>query len=1090
MSQSKIPGNPLLVLFVCTVLVLAGPAAVLAQSDPTDAQGRIFLPLVQQPGEPSDTVLEEGPGVTEIEIDAAETDQVIAANRLQRLSTVAGYRLEEAVRLPAAAPPRLAASLRSATGRQKVIVRLAAPSVGEVAGMSVSASSLQAQQAQAATVAVEQSAVVAAALTLDSSARLLGSTQKAINTVMLEIDAAALDDLAANPAVRTIRPVLNYRLALTDTVPYIGARAVQALGFDGAGIKVAVLDTGIDYTHANLGGSGDPEEYANNDPTIIEPGTFPTAKVVGGYDFVGSEWNGESDSPPELPDPDPLDDGAEAGHGTHVADIIGGIRGVAPAADLYAVKVCSSVATWCSGIALMQAMDFVVDPNDDGDLSDHMDIVNMSLGSDYGTAFDDDLSFAVDVASAIGVLTVAAAGNGNDLPYITGTPAAAPSALSVAQTNVPSAILPLLELVTPASIAGLYAAVHQPWSPPLVTLIEAPVQYADGAGGNRLGCEPFAPDSLTGKIVLVDRGTCNVSIKIANIGAAGGLAGLVALVAAGEPFEFGFGGGDVTAPGFAISQATGNLIKGARAAGDEVIARFDPASGIPLIGHMVGSSSRGPSMGTNIIKPEIGAPGASVSAVAGTGTGEQSFGGTSGATPMVSGAAALLLQAYPDRTPAEIKAVLMNTGEIDLLNRPLFFGGDLAPITRIGGGEVRVDRAVAAPAAAWDAEARSGALSFTFHDIPRMLDLARTVNVHNYSDAPLTYAISTSFRLAADAANGAVQVETPASVNVPAGGDAQFTVKMHIDGATLNDWVLNSGSNGANSAVLTAMEYDGYVTLTANGESEHTLRLPWHVLPRKASDVGLHKAGPRIKVNNRGVGTALVDTYTLLGFSRDQPEGGAGELNPNPDLRLFGYATIPVPAGFCSDDASFILAFAIVTHERQTHANAPVSLEVDMDIDRDGIFDFAVFTANLGDGRNASFVYDFATGAAEAWFLTDHDTNAASTVLYLCGEQIGMNAANFGQPMTIEAAAYDWFFAGAYTDFFGPRTIAPLGDRYFGVFSNGDAGITEVPGRSFVFLRVVDFGATSVNRHDRGLLVLFRGGPVPNREAGAIVIRP
>jgi minor extracellular serine protease Vpr len=72
-------------------------------------------------------------------------------------------------------------------------------------------------------------------------------------------------------------------------VPYIGATAVQDPGFTGKGIKVAV-STAASTTRTALGGSGDPADYANNDPTIIEPGTFPTAKVVGGYDFVGSVW--------------------------------------------------------------------------------------------------------------------------------------------------------------------------------------------------------------------------------------------------------------------------------------------------------------------------------------------------------------------------------------------------------------------------------------------------------------------------------------------------------------------------------------------------------------------------------------------------------------------------------------------------------------------------------------------------------------------------------------------------------------------------------------------------------------------------------
>jgi minor extracellular serine protease Vpr len=154
----------------------------------------------------------------------------------------------------------------------------------------------------------------------------------------------------------------------------------------------------------------------------------------------------------------------------------------------------------------------------------------------------------------------------------------------------------------------------------LTTGIEAPVQYGNGAGGNLLGCDPFPAGSLAGKIVLVDRGVCSFSIKIANIGAAGGLVGIIGLVAPGDPFEGGYGGGDVTIPGYMISQAVSNRLKSGL---PNTVVRFDPAVGIPLAGSMVGSSSRGPQHeSTTLIKPEIGAPGASVSAIAGTGTGK------------------------------------------------------------------------------------------------------------------------------------------------------------------------------------------------------------------------------------------------------------------------------------------------------------------------------------------------------------------------------------------------------------------------------------------------------------------------------------
>jgi minor extracellular serine protease Vpr len=136
---------------------------------------------------------------------------------------------------------------------------------------------------------------------IDPSATVIAQTQLVLNAVFLEVDGSKLSDIARDSAVERIAPIGDYELDLTETVPYIGGSAVQSMGFDGTGIRVAVLDSGIDYLHYNLGGSGDPDEFAANDPSIIEPGSFPTAKVVGGYDFVGSNWP----NTPEQPDPDP-----------------------------------------------------------------------------------------------------------------------------------------------------------------------------------------------------------------------------------------------------------------------------------------------------------------------------------------------------------------------------------------------------------------------------------------------------------------------------------------------------------------------------------------------------------------------------------------------------------------------------------------------------------------------------------------------------------------------------------------------------------------------------------------------------------------
>src|SRR5690606_17801317 len=126
-------------------------------------------------------------------------------------------------------------------------------------------------------------------------------------------------------------------------------------------------------------------------------------------------------------------------------------------------------------------------------------------------------------------------------------------------------------------------------------------------------------------------GVCNFTLKIKTISDAGGVAGIIGLIAPVDPFSGGDGGDrPINTPGFMVSQGVANAL---RAGLPDTYVVFDPANGLPLIGHMVGSSSRGPNIALNQVKPEIGAPGASVAAVAGSGTGTTPFGGTSGAAP-------------------------------------------------------------------------------------------------------------------------------------------------------------------------------------------------------------------------------------------------------------------------------------------------------------------------------------------------------------------------------------------------------------------------------------------------------------------------
>jgi minor extracellular serine protease Vpr len=1011
--------------------------------------------------------------------------------------SLADQKLETPVELNGMSFDRLDPGLFTAEGTGKVIIRLTRPSVAEQGLLDSAAVSERDNLRQ------QQAALFSRVQALDPNARLIARVQIVLNAIFVEVDASILPQLSTDPAVLRIAPVGNYETDLFETVPYIGAADVQELhGFTGKGIKVAVLDSGIDYTHAALGGSGDPADFANNDPTVIEPGTFPTAKVVGGYDFVGSIWpNGAL-----MPDPDPLDDGPGGGHGTHVAHIIGGMGGVAPGVDLYAVKVCSSVSTSCSGIALIQGMEFSADPNGDGRLNDRMHVINMSLGSTYGQPFDDDLAAAVDNATKVGILTVASAGNSSDKPYANGTPAAAASALSVAQTSVPGAFLPLMQVLAPASIVGSFPAVFQPWSAPLTNVIEAPVQFGDGAGGNLLGCNPYAAGSLAGKIVLVDRGACSFSIKVENIGNAGGLIGIIGLVAPGDPFEGGYGGGVITIPGYMISQTVSNRLKSGL---PNTVVRFDPAVGIPLAGSIVGSSSRGPQHeDTTLIKPEIGAPGASISAIAGTGIGEGPFGGTSGAAPMVSGSAALVLEGFGGvktsakgrpageaqghgLTPLEVKALLMNNAYTDIVNDPLT--GALAPITRIGGGEVRVDRALTAPLAAWDNDVPSGSLSFGFVDVAdEIVTLTKTVRIRNYANTQRIYSVTPTFRFADDINNGAVSVSAPENVKVlpGIGRDTLFTVTMTINGTMLRGNSMNSGSQGANPGALTLNEYDGYLVLNDGGD--HPIHMAWHVLPRKAANVVpdtsdlVPGASPQvIGLDNTGVGTAQNDAYALLAVSPEQPNGGLGEQEPTPDIRAVGINTFPVPAGFCSANPSFIWAFAVNTWERQQHL-LPVSHQFWLDTNQDGIDDYVVLNRDasglgtISDGRQLSWVLNLATGSASAFFFAEHATNTGNTVLLICGEQIGMNAANMlTTQVNIDVIAQDFYFGGP-GDIVTGLTVTPLGERFYGIPNDMPGKTANSSG-----LSVYDFGPFPGNSPELGLLLFTNGDRGAGNRGGA-----
>ena len=245
------------------------------------------------------------------------------------------------------------------------------------------------------------------------------------------------------------------------------------------------------------------------------------------------------------------------------------------------------------------------------------------------------------------MLTVSAAGNCGDKPYCVSSPSSAKGAISVAQTTPPSAVAPLISVYD-----TMFEGAFFPWTTQPESAISGLLQY--GSGNNLSGCESFPDGPLDGKIVLVDRGDCLFSDKVMNIEKAGGKAAIVINNVPGQPFPGDFSGGVApTIPGYMISQDDGAILKSLLSI--DVTAYIDPTLLKSLKGYTMRSSARGPDMSYNGIKPEIAAPGGMLAAVVGTGTGELNFGGTSSASPVVAGAAAILKQWCKDCTPLAIK---------------------------------------------------------------------------------------------------------------------------------------------------------------------------------------------------------------------------------------------------------------------------------------------------------------------------------------------------------------------------------------------------------------------------------------------------
>ena len=231
---------------------------------------------------------------------------------------------------------------------------------------------------------------------------------KVFNGISVDASSSDIERIKSSSYVKRVYPNYEVHTTLMDSVPLINADDVwqiqdsQGQLITGKDIKIAIIDTGVDYTHSDLGGC-----FGEN------------CKVVGGYDFINN-------------DNDPMDDN---GHGTHVASTAAGngvLKGVAPDAKIYAYKVLDSGGGGYES-QIISGIERAVDPNGDGDFSDHIDIISMSLGGPGNP--EDPMSTAIDNVVDNGVVAVIATGNDGPSEQTIGSPGTSRKAITVGASN-------------------------------------------------------------------------------------------------------------------------------------------------------------------------------------------------------------------------------------------------------------------------------------------------------------------------------------------------------------------------------------------------------------------------------------------------------------------------------------------------------------------------------------------------------------------------------------------------------------------------------------------------------------------------------
>lgn len=767
-------------------------------------------------------------------------------------------------------------AVRMRDGRIQVMVTLSSePAVRSyvaAGGRSTQARALNAASAQRALVRAEQASFLNNIAS--TGARVIRQENFLVNVVTVAVSPDQLNVLAAQPGVRGIFPNVRVQRNDTTSMPLINADDAWTTdgtfaGYTGAGTVVAIIDSGIDYTHRHFGGAGNYEVAAQNRTRLNDlqipgrgaalPLVAGAPKVIGGYDYVGDAYTAGLVA---APDPDPLDcritEGG--GHGTHVAGTAAGWGmtsagatyagpfdntiftgapnqtaafrigpGVAPEAALVALKVfgCDGSTTSADVVAAMADAVTGVRAKDSSGVNRPADVINMSLGSSYGLNDPaNPYNVAVTAAMDEGTIVVMSAGNSGNIFFVTGSPGAANDGMSVASSldsgNAARA-------VRDDSSSIVYAASYGAGSPFIHPTLTAVSIVANPANG----CAPFANAvDVAGKIVIIDRGTCGFAVK-QDFAFAAGAAGVIVANNAGDGLISMVAG---ETPGYNlptvfVGQTAGAALKASVNGTNTITMDWTFGAFVPELADQISDfSSRGTARGDgNTIKPDLTAPGNTIlSAGSGTNQWTYNISGTSMASPHVAGMMAVLTEAKPNWDAYELKALAISTAKHNVSQSATILGPQ-----RAGTGRVDVLAAAKSEVIAYsavDAKGVSVAFGKPETTVSTPANLSVDITLENKGATPVEY--NTAY-IARTTAVGASYSVSPTTVTVPANSTVNVTVLMTYDVSSPAN-INTNGDPTISGTRYRLNEAAGVVEFTPTGAGE-VLRVAVYAAPRAVS---------------------------------------------------------------------------------------------------------------------------------------------------------------------------------------------------------------------------------------------------------------